>query len=192
MILIGIIGNCQMLSLCFFLQKWLGNQGYDIRWICYSDEFQQHFGVWSDKCKKKILNPFTGIDFLKRCDYIVYQHIKKETSLFFHYNALLTYKKDSCKMISVSKIYITKDNTEESLDKLKNLDKEEANTIQVSNILDKHNNNLPLLLLNKWHPTTFLFLEIMKELCTLMDAPFLSQSIYQSLIKQPNIMGLPV
>ena len=93
-------------------------------------------------------------------------------------------------MISISKIYVTKDNTEESLVRLRDLDKEEGNTIKVSNIFDKHK-KLPLLLLNKWHPTTFLILEIMKELCSLMDAPFLSQPTYQSLIKQPNIMGLP-
>ena len=190
MIYIGIVGNCQMVSICFFLQKLLENKEYDIRWISYSDVFNIHLSEWSDKCKNKILNVQEGIEFIKKCDYILYQKIRKETSPYFNTEDLKNYKKPTAKIFSISKILVPFENYQESILKFKEVDEDENNNIKVSKIIENIK-NINIILINKYHPTTFLFLEIIKHICRHIGVNFFSPNVYHNLIKRPNIMGLP-
>ena len=189
MIYIGIVGNCQMVSICFFLQKLLENKEYDIRWISYSDAFNIHLTQWSDKCKNKILNVHEGIEFIKKSDYILYQKIRKETSPYFNTEDLENYKKPTAKIFSISKIFVPFENYQESILKFKEVDENENNNIKVSKIIENIK-NINIILINKYHPTTFLFLEIIKHICRHIDVDFFPPKVYHNLIRRPNIMGL--
>ena len=51
---VAFIGNCQTVSLCFFLQQLLAiNKNYLVKWCLYGDDFKAHVSKWSDKCKNK-------------------------------------------------------------------------------------------------------------------------------------------
>lgn len=67
------IGNCQMVSLCYFFQLLLRNN--NIFWLLYGEEFKQHLGSWSNKCKNKILDYNLSIELIKNSDFIIYQDI---------------------------------------------------------------------------------------------------------------------
>ena len=55
MINITFIGNCQMVSLCFYMQQLFKNdKNYNIAWVLYSNYFIKHLGNWSIKCNNKI------------------------------------------------------------------------------------------------------------------------------------------
>jgi hypothetical protein len=41
------------------------------------------------------------------------------------------------------------------------------------------------------HPNTFLFMEIIKELCNLLNLNFFTEEQYNIFIKNPNYMELP-
>ena len=46
---IALIGNCQMVSLSYFLEELLkNNQNYTVKWCLYGNEFKGHLGSWSD------------------------------------------------------------------------------------------------------------------------------------------------
>ena len=79
--IITFIGNCQMLTLCFYFQQLLNNNN-NIYWILYGEEFKQHLYItnWSDKCLNKILDYDKSIQIIKNSDIIIYQNISLDKS----------------------------------------------------------------------------------------------------------------
>ena len=189
---IAFVGNCQMVSLCYFLQQLLGLQLFDIKWINYNDAFATHLHSWSDKCLHKILNANEGIEFLKNCDSIIYQNIKRETSPFFNSENIFSYKKKECLLISITSIHLDINSYDESINKLKEIDDNNNNTIKVSRIIEKYYPHHKLLLsLSLNHPSTFLFLEILREICSIMNIPFFKENVYNTFCRNSNFMDLP-
>ena len=185
---ITFIGNCQMVSLCYYFQQLLSKGNY-ICWILYGEEFKQHLGNWSVKCKNKIIDYDNSIQTIKNSDIIIYQIIDVKRSLFSNTNTLRQLTKNSCKLITMPSVYLIYNDFSNSIKEL--INRENANNvdIKVSNILYKfrHTN----LMLSCHHPNTFLFLEIIKILCNLLNYNFFTKEQYYNFLKNKNYMGLP-
>ena len=198
MIHIGFVGNCQLLSLCFFTQFLLKeNQEYTVRYISYDNTFNIHIDKWSDKCNNKILDYSEGIEYLMKCDYIIYNKIKKDTSIFFNTECIESYAKQNCKLISITSIYIQIEKYYQDISELLYRDITLNNTIKISTIIyeymkDKELVNIKDLLITKNHPTTFLFLIIINKLCEIIEISSYSKEVFDLLIKNNNIMELPM
>jgi len=186
---ITFIGNCQTLALCFYFQKLLNTANYNICWVLYGDEFKQHIGKWSNKCRNKILNYEDGVQQIKNSDIVIYQNIKPEKSSFSNTKTLLEIKKDSCKLIQMPSIYLDYNDYENSIQKLIEREKRNNVDLTVSSIINKFKNKVLMLTLN--HPKTFLFMEIVKILCKMMNIQFFTEIQYKRFLKLENYVGLP-
>ena len=169
---ITCIGNCQTLSLCFYLQELLESD--NISWLLYGQEFKRHLGPWSDKIKNKIIDyESRHIDEIKESDVIIYQEISVTKSSFSNYEKLQEIKKDSCKLIKIPSIYLDSNNYETSLKELKRRETDNKVDVTVTDFFEKL--KITKLMLSIDHPTTFLFLEIMKKICNILNIEFFTQ-----------------
>jgi hypothetical protein len=188
---VAFIGNCQTVSLCFFLQQLLAiNKNYLVKWCLYGDDFKAHVSKWSDKCKNKIIDYNKSLEYIKICDFIIYQDISKEKSTFSNEDILTNIKKEDCKLIKMPSIFLEYSSYEASLEELIKRETAKNVDIHVSQIIDR--NKPRALMLTKNHPNTFLFLEILKEICKIMDIEFFSQRKYAHYVNNLNYMELPM
>jgi hypothetical protein len=181
---ITFIGNCQTVSLCFYFQQLL--KEYNICWLLYNEDFKIHLGNWSEKCKNKIVDENISIQHVENSDIIIYQVI--ENTIFNTCN-LLKYKKDSCKLIKIPSIYLIYEDFDNSINNL--IEREIKNNVdvKVSNIFLLFKNTNLMLSCN--HPTTFLFMEIIKQLCLFINIDFFKEEQYNIFLKNENYMELP-
>jgi hypothetical protein len=185
---ITFIGNCQALSLCFYFQKLL-EPNNNICWLLYGDEFTQHIGNWSDKCNNKIIDYDDSIYKIKDSDVIVYQNIDVTKSLFSNTKTLRELSKSTCKLITIPSIHLIYNDFDSSIKEL--IDRENTNNvdIKISNILYDFKDTNLMLTCN--HPKTFLFMEIVKILCNLLDYNFFTEEQYAYFLQNENYMELP-
>ena len=187
---ITFIGNCQTLSLCFFFQQLLENQNYSIYWISYDDEFNEHVQDWADKCDNKIFFEDEAIERIEESDIIIYQEIGLDKSAFSNTQKLLEIKKETSRLITVPSIRFDYNDYEKSINKLIIRENTKNTDIKVSNIFNKFKKYK--LMLSQRHPKTSLFLEMVKELCKLLDIPFFTKEKYKTFIENNNFMELPI
>jgi hypothetical protein len=188
---ITFIGNCQMVSLCFYLQQLLNPSIYNVCWVLYGEEFKQHIsGNWSAKCKNKILDYDDSVRRIKDSDIIIYQNINVNKSLFSNIKTLHEITKSGCKIIQIPSIYLIYNDFDNSIKEL--IKRENINNvdIKVSNILIKFKDK-NLILDRADHPNTFLFMEIVKIICNLLNIDFFTDEQYNNFIKDENYMQLP-
>jgi hypothetical protein len=185
---ITFIGNCQTVSLSFYFQQLL-NQNNNISWCLYGEEWKTHLGKWTDKCKNKIIDYTESIQKIKNSDIIIYQEINVNKSLFCNTKTLHEIKKSSCKLIQIPSIYLDYDDFDNSIKEL--ISRENLNNvnIKVSDVLYKFKDNN--LVVNRNHPKTFLFMEIIKLLCNLLNLPFFTEQEYNKFLQNENYMELP-
>jgi hypothetical protein len=183
---IGFIGNCQMIELCYYLQELFKNNK-DIRWCLYGDKFKSalhrrivtdnngrkiELNHWADKCKNKIIDYNQSIRYIKSCDVIIYQKIKPETSKYFNEENILKMRKPDSKLIKLPSIHIDYNNYNASILELQKREKENNVDIFVSEILNKYRPKK--LTFDISHPNPFLFKEILKEICFIINIKKLS------------------
>lgn len=186
---ITFIGNCQMVSLCFYFQQLLNPHYYNICWILYGEEFKQHLSNWSHKCKNKILDYHQSIIKIKNSDIIIYQNISLDKTLFCNTEKLQKIKKNSCKLIQLPSIYLFYHDFDNSIKNLISRENKNNVDIRVSTILyhyKKYN-----LMLTHQHPNTFLFLKIVKILCKIINVDFFTKQQYTKFLRNNNYMELP-
>ena len=185
---ITFIGNCQTVALCFYFQQLL-NQNNNICWISYGEEFKQYLGKWCFKCKNKIIDHYSSIRKIKNSDVIIYQNTDINKSSFCNTNTLREIIKKSCKLIQIPSIYLIYNDFDNSIKEL--IDRENKNNvdIKISNIL--YNFKDINLMLTCKHPKTFLFMEIVKLLCNLLNFNFFTEDQYNNFLKNENYMELP-
>ncbi len=176
-----------MLSLCFYYQQLLGHN--NIRWLLYSNEFLKHMGRWSDKVKNKIINYNLAFNVIKNSDVIIYQEISKEKSLFSNAETLQINKKESCRLIKMPSIYFDHSNYDSSIKELKRREMANKVDIVVSDIFEKYRGRT--LMLSILHPNTFLFLEVIDELCKVLNIETFSKTKREMFLKDNNYMKLP-
>ena len=178
------------MSLCFYFQQLLDSNNINCSWVLYGEEFQPHLNTWSDKCKNKILNYDESIQKIKDSDVIIYQNINVTKSLFSNTKTLQEIKKSSCKLIQIPSIYLNYNDFDNSIQELINRENVNHVDIKVSNILYEFKNNN--LMVTVVHPNTFLFMEIVKILCNLLNLTFFTEEQYKNFLKNENYMGLPL
>jgi hypothetical protein len=183
---ITFIGNCQTAALCFYFQQLLN---CNINWVLYGDEFKPHLGGWIDKVKNKILDYDISFDVLRNSDVIIYQEISKEKSEFSNTETLRVIKKESCKLIIIPSIYLDYSDYEKSIKELQKREIENKVDILVSEIFEKYSEEQ--IMLSIWHPTTFLFLEIVNEICNILNIDSFSKNTRDHFLQDNNYIQLP-
>lgn len=185
---ISFIGNCQTVSLCFYFQQLL-NQNNNIYWITYNEDFTKHLGNWSVKCKNKIIDYDNSIKIIKDSDIVIYQNININISLFSNTKTLEEITKNSCKLIQIPTTYLNYNDFDNSIKEL--IYRENINNVDIktSNILYNFKDKTLMLTVN--HPNTFLFMEIIKLLCNLLNYNFFTDEQYNNFLKNENYMELP-
>ena len=117
---ISLIGNCQTVTLCFYLQQMLDPTRFQISWLLYGNEFNRHLnGQWSKKCLNKIRSYDNIVLEIKRSDYIIYQQVSTSNSNFSNQVILSSMVKKSCKLLKMPSIYLDKKNYDNSLENLR-------------------------------------------------------------------------
>jgi hypothetical protein len=155
------------------LKKLISQHKLDItaKWICYSKTFEPHIGRWALPVKDDmILNTSSGVKYINDCDFIIYQHITKETSEYFNATNLKKITNNNCKHITLVPINIDNVNGK-SFNKLLEKEKERNVTIKISEII-KNNPNKQLMLNHPMHPSTFFFIKCLKLICKQINIPF--------------------
>lgn len=185
--IITFIGNCQTLSLCYFFQQLLKDNN-NINYVKPLEGFRTN-RKWCKKIKNIITDYNISIKIIKNSDYIIYQNINTSKSLFCNTNTLSSLKKDSCKLIQIPSIYLIYKDFNNSIKKLIEREKKNNVDIQVSDIFYKYKDNN--LMITKNHPNTFLFLEVMKQICHLINVNFFTKKQCSIFLKNNNYMGLP-
>jgi hypothetical protein len=190
MINITFIGSCQTVGLCFFFQQLLKNKknDYYVSWVLYSEVFKQHLHEWSNKCENKILNYQQSMQQIKKSDVIIYQHINESKCNFSNPNFLNQVKKESCILIQISCIHFDYSYFEKSLVELKKREIQKGVDIKVSKFIES--NPKYKMMLSIYHPNTFLFLEIMKEILLILNMDFFSKEEYHYYCKNEDFMNL--
>lgn len=185
---ITFIGNCQTVSLCFYFQQLL-NENNNICWVLYGEEFKQHINNWSEKCKNKIIDYDKSIQKIKDSDIIIYQNIDVKKSLFSNTNTLREITKNTCKLIKIPSIYLIYNDFDNSIKELINNENKNNVDIKISNIIYNFKDKNLMLTCN--HPKTFLFMEIIKILCNLLNYNFFTEEQYNNYLENENYMELP-
>lgn len=185
--IITFIGNCQTLALCFYLQQL--NADDDVGWVLYSEDFLPNVTQWSEKIKNKILNIDDAIERVKISDFIIYQEINIEKSIFSNCNYLQSVKQEHCRLISMSSIYIDFADWRGSLREMKKREDSNNVLIRVSDLIEAFPDEYTMIAVV--HPSTFLFLEILKEICILMNIPFFSADAIAIFLEYNNYIQLP-
>lgn len=183
---ITFIGNCQMLSLCFYFQQLLPE--YTISWCLYGEEFRPHVMKYSDKCKNKILDFDKSIEQIKQSHIILYQEIAKDKSSFSN-SIMLHELAPSARFIKLPSIYLNYEKYVSSIAELQTRETEKEVDIKVSAIFNKYRSQR--LMLTVFHPTTFLFLEVVKDICDILHITYFSEEQCKRFLQNNNYMELP-
>lgn len=189
--ILTFIGNCQTIGLCYYFQQLLKNSNYDIYWVLYGDSFgyNKTTALWSSKCKNQILNYDIINDIISKSDIIIYQEIDLSKSVFSNENTLKKMVKKKCKLIKIPCVYLIYDDYDNSIKELIKRENKNNVDLKVSIIFDKYRNKN--MMLTNDHPNTFLFLEIVKELCKLLKFDFFKKEQCDIFLQNENYMGLP-
>jgi len=185
--IISFIGNCQSVALCILLQRLLRRKPYLVVWLLYGDEFKEH--DWSLKCMNSITDYEASLEKITISDVIIFQEINKKKSSFSNEETLQQIKKSSCTLIKFPSIFFHYDCYDKSLIELQNRETINNVTIQVSQIINKYKTKILMHTYN--HPNIFLYLEILKEICTLLNIDFFTKEEYSKLIDNKVDIGLP-
>jgi hypothetical protein len=187
---ITFLGNCQTVSLCFYFQQLL-KENNNICWVSYGEEIKPHIidSDWSKKCKNKIFDYNNSIQTIKDSDIIIYQEIDVNKSLFSNTNTLCEIKKNSCKLIKIPSIHLIYNDFDNSIKELINRENVNNVDIKISDIFYNFRDTNLMLTCN--HPKTFLFMEVIKVLCKLLNYDFFTEEYYNNFLKNENYMELP-
>lgn len=182
----AFIGNCQTLALSYYLQQLVPND--TIFWCMYGNEFIQHLGNWTQKCK--IIKNINEIyKYIQTCDVIIYQEIELKKSEFANDSTIKKIMKPTCKLIKMPSIHIDCNNYDVSIIELCKRETKNNVDIKVSDLITKYKTNNRLML-TMVHPTTFLFLEVLKEICIILNISFFSEKQYLYFMTDSNYMKL--
>jgi hypothetical protein len=186
--IITFIGNCQTATLCFYFQQLLVN--CHCQWILFGDGFKPALGEWIDKVKNIILDHKNlGIDTIKNSDIIIHQEIIEDKSLFCNTESLNMNKKESCILIKIPNIYLNYSQYNNSLENLKYRENINKVHIKVSNIFIKYKDRHLMNTIS--HPNTFMFLEVVDEICKILNIDSFSKSQRDMFLEDNNYMKLP-
>ena len=193
---IATIGSCQAMAISWYMRQLLPQ--CQAKWICpeifktweLDFEKSKHF---KDQFYNNIWNHDEGVDYLKNADCIIYQKIEPRTSKLFNYDKIESYKKSNAKIVSLT--YFLYSPTDLSL--IEGMMKRESNLlpdIKVSDIILNHPKKNEFKFNKEGNPpgahcNSTLFLEIIREICKILNFQFFSEEEYARIEKQKYPFG---
>ena len=192
------VGNCQMLSLCIFLDELLDSSMYSLQWLCYHESFQQHLGRWcrqpedqqTFRCRVE-LDEEKSRQALSSCDILVFQYLSAKASpALSDYVGVEGAKKLTCKKVSFPTIEFKLDEFEYYYDNMKI--REEKNDVSVPLADYLLNNYKSTDLLLTWrHPTTKMFKYMIRQIAEQAGLELDLKKLNDTKYDHPNYIGLP-
>lgn len=183
---IALLGNCQTKALSWYINRLPLN--IDVRFICMYAEFPNKTDGWCEDSYHRgeyisvITDLSKSIEFLKEADFIIYQHIKPETTKYFNYMKIQEYKKQSCKLISISSFVYDEDSPETLIGMKERAIKFNIN-IPAHKILETHSDVIKKLE-DKRHPNVYYLLEVVRQICKIANWNFYNDINYNYYIKR--------
>ena len=169
----ALIGNCQTIALCKYIREL--PDGHRAFWIC-PDDYINHTWIKDDRIfgseqvKFHIFDDPKKREIIQTSDVLIYQ--PNFTSL----QLISANSSDNQFKIGISPILLN--NKKFMIEK-----EEKYNTkIKISEIIKKHKDKV-LYIQQENHPSTFLYLEILKEICSILGVRFFNQQSYDEIMK---------
>jgi hypothetical protein len=175
----ALIGNCQMAALSHYI-RWLPEKHMSL-WLCRNKwvnskwpHDHQLFG--SDKIKFHVFDKNKKREILQTCDVIFYQP-NFETIELINKNSNKKYQT----LIEISPIFVN------DLEFMQQKEKKYNTSIKASNIIRKHKHKKPYIKKQN-HPSSLIFLDIMKELCDILNIQYYNDADHHFLLNKqyPN------
>lgn len=185
---ISLIGNCQTLALTWYLQQL--NKDFDVQWIQLFGELGNKIASESNALGKKItkiVSIETGINRLQQSDYVIFQHLRLETSPHYNFKQLKKHVTKG-KLISISSMFYEPNDPDQKL--LKGMiERAEACNIDIPahKIIEKHGPKITMQ--QKNHPQVFYFLELVREICAITGWNYYSDEQYNQYLKEGYPFG---
>lgn len=170
----AFIGNCQMIGLCKYTRSL--SIRYKAYWLCMP---LYHNLKWTtsekifghEQISHHVFDQSKIKEILQTCDVVVYQPHFESLSMI-NDNCSLEYQK----IIDITPIIV--DNKKFMINK----EEKYNTTIRASKIIEKYKDKV-LHIGRSNHPTTFIYMEILKEICSLLGIDFFSQESYNEIMK---------
>lgn len=169
----ALIGNCQTAAICKYIRELPDD--HMAFWICPDSYINQTwikderiFG--SEQVKFHIFEDSKKREIIQTSDVLIYQPNFTSLQLISENSSHNQFK------IGIPPILV---NSKEFM-----IEKEEkySTKIKVSEIIKKHKDKV-LYIRQENHPSTFLYLEILKEICSILGVRFFNQQSYDEIIK---------
>jgi len=176
------------MALTFYLQQL--NKDFDVQWIQLHGELGKKIASEANHWGKKITKISsieTGIDRLQQSDYVIFQHLRLNTSP--HYN-LKQLKKHVTrgKLISISSFFYDPNDPDQKYLKSMIRKAERLNIdIPAHKIIEKHGSKIKIQKIN--HPQVFYFLELVREICAKTGWNYYSDEQYNQYLKEGYPFG---
>jgi len=213
---ITLLGNCQTRALTWYIQQI--NVNYDVKWVCI-ERLKKMGGGWlrsgsGDKFIGIISDTREAINRLKLSDYVIFQHIRPETSENYNVDQIKKHAKNA-ELISISSFLYKPDDPEQKSLKGMIERAEEFNIdIPAHKIIEKHGVKIDTQkrIINKRrfqsriqtiiedrgceiivkqgnHPKVFYFLELVREICELTGWEYYNDEQYNQYLKDGYPFG---
>ena len=145
------------------------------------------FGPWLQKVNK-VLEYEKVLEEIQKSDVVVYQEICQEKSIFCNTPFLKSVVKESCKLVKIPSICLDYDTYDVSMQELVKREIENNVDVRVSEMFEKNKDRR--LMLTLWHPNTFLFLEVVNEICKLLNLATFSEEKRTMFLEDENYMKI--
>lgn len=182
---IALLGNCQTKALSWYIQEL--DPSFNVRWISI-EKFLKKWGSGS-KFNGKPINVITdtqkAIKTLQSSDYVIFQHIKTESSKFFNHEKLNSYLANT-QSISISCMFYDVDHPEYLEGMIERANKFNID-IPAHTIIEKHGSKITMQ--QKNHPHVFYFLELVREICIKTGWDYYSDEQYNQYLKEGYPFG---
>jgi hypothetical protein len=186
---ITLLGNCQTKALTWYIQQI--NLNFDVKWICI-EYFREIGEGWiknkfNGKFVETISDTSAAIGRLKLSDYVIFQHLRTQTSENYNLKKIKMYAKNA-KLISISRMFYQPDDPSQKL--LKGMIKRAKKfniDIPAHKIIEKHGSKITMQEIN--HPHVFYFLELVKEICVKTGWDYYTDEKYDQYLKEGYPFG---
>jgi len=187
---ITLLGNCQTKALTWYIQQL--NENFDVKWV------QTKFGRGKNWAKPgsfegKPVPTVTGkenaIKRLMNSSFLIYQNLSSEASDNFHNEKIKLYN-PTCNFISISSFYFHPNNSQENgLTGMIH----RANVFDIDvpahKIIEQHGSKIEIVNSQPNHPSTFYFLELVREICKRTGWDYYSEEQYNQYLKEGYPFG---
>lgn len=192
---ICIVGNCQMSSLLVYLSETIDINKYSLKWIAFSKFYGEQTKAHSNRIASRIegrgkiiIDENEGRDALEECNILIYQHISDKRSTYFNSQIL---SKIKCKKISFPRILFDKRKIKLTYEGMKVREEKNSVDIKLSDYILENHEKIDLLL-SQNHPTTTLFIYMLKQIMHNMEISFDEERMEKFSLEDRNYAKLPI